>query len=113
MIDLHTAATANGYKVSIMLEEIGYAYRVVDYALAQFENLKPEFLAVNPVGRIPAIVDHDGPEGRSLGVYGTALLVSEGDPAIVSEIREGLEAIGYSLGSPKTIVIPLKVGVKV
>ena len=72
MIDLHTAATANGYKVSIMLEEIGYAYRVVDYALAQFENLKPEFLAVNPVGRIPAIVDHDGPEGRSLGVYGTA-----------------------------------------
>lgn len=76
MIDLHTSNTSNGYKVSIMLEEIGAPYRVIDYALAQLEHLKPEFLAVNPMGRIPAIVDHDGPEGRSLTVYGTAAVLT-------------------------------------
>ena len=72
MIDLHTTNTANGYKVAIMLEELGASYRVIDYALPQGEHLQPEFLAVNPMGRIPTIVDHDGPEGRSLTVYGTA-----------------------------------------
>lgn len=76
MIDLHTANTANGYKISIMLEELGAQYRVIDYALPQLEHLKPEFLAVNPMGRIPTIVDHDGPDGRSLTVYGTAAVLT-------------------------------------
>lgn len=76
MIDLHTTNTANGYKVSIMLEEIGASYRVIDYALPQLEHLKPEFLAVNPMGRIPTIVDHDGPDGRPLTVYGTAAVLT-------------------------------------
>jgi GST-like protein len=75
MIELHTTPTANGFKASIMLEETGLEYRVVKYDLVRGENFKPEFLAINPVGRIPAIVDHDMPGGEPLPVYGTAAIL--------------------------------------
>jgi GSH-dependent disulfide-bond oxidoreductase len=73
MIDLHTVATANGYKASIMLEEVGAAYRVTSYDLIKGQNLTPDFLALNPVGRLPVIVDHDESEagGAALSVYGS------------------------------------------
>jgi GST-like protein len=57
MIDLYTAATPNGYKVSIMLEEIGLDYQVHPVDLSQGQQKSPEFLAMNPNGRIPVIVD--------------------------------------------------------
>ena len=59
MIDLYTAATPNGHKVSIALEELGlpYALKVLD--LTQGEQKLPAFLAINPNGRIPAIVDRE------------------------------------------------------
>ncbi|MDI3513936.1 MAG: GSH-dependent disulfide-bond oxidoreductase [Rhodocyclaceae bacterium] len=59
MIDLYTAATPNGHKISIALEELGlpYSLRVLD--LSANEQKEPWFLAINPNGRIPAIVDHD------------------------------------------------------
>ena len=59
MIDLYTAATPNGHKVSIALEELGlpYTLRVLD--LAKGEQKTPAFLAINPNGRIPAIIDHE------------------------------------------------------
>lgn len=58
MMDLYTAATPNGHKVSIALEELGlpYTLRVLD--LGAGEQKRPEFLAINPNGRIPALVDH-------------------------------------------------------
>jgi glutathione S-transferase/GST-like protein len=58
MIDLYTAATPNGHKVSIALEELAlpYALQVLDFA--KNEQKQPAFLAINPNGRIPAIVDH-------------------------------------------------------
>ncbi|HMU89954.1 MAG TPA: glutathione S-transferase N-terminal domain-containing protein [Pseudomonadales bacterium] len=59
MIDLYTAATPNGYKASIMLEEIGLDYNVIALNLAAGEQKSPAFLAINPNGRIPAIVDRD------------------------------------------------------
>jgi len=59
MIELYTSPTPNGYKVSIMLEEIGMAYSVHPIDLARGEQKTPEFLAMNPNGRIPVIVDHD------------------------------------------------------
>jgi GSH-dependent disulfide-bond oxidoreductase len=59
MIDLYTAATPNGRKASVALEEMGIPYRVIAVDLAQGEQKKPEFLAINPNGRIPAIVDRD------------------------------------------------------
>jgi len=64
VIDLYTWTTPNGRKISIMLEEcaLDYVSHMVD--LGKGEARSPEFLAVNPDGKIPAIVDHDGPGGR-------------------------------------------------
>lgn len=59
MIDLYTAATPNGYKISIMLEELGIEYRVHTIDLSEKEQKKTAFLAINPNGRIPAIIDRD------------------------------------------------------
>jgi len=59
MIDLYTAATPNGYKVSIALEELGLPYTVHRIDLVALEQRRPEFLRINPNGRIPAIVDRD------------------------------------------------------
>lgn len=57
MIDFYTAATPNGYKVSILLEETGLDYRVHVLDLARGDQKQPDFLGVSPNGRVPAIVD--------------------------------------------------------
>jgi len=57
MIDLYTAATPNGHKVSIALEELELPYTVHALALGKLEQKRPEFLEISPNGRIPAIVD--------------------------------------------------------
>lgn len=59
MIDLYTAATPNGHKVSVTLEELGLPYTVCRVDLGKLEQKRPEFLRINPNGRIPAIVDRD------------------------------------------------------
>ena len=59
MIDLYTAATPNGWKVSITLEELGLPYNLHVLDFGKQEQKSPEFLAINPNGRIPAIVDSD------------------------------------------------------
>jgi GSH-dependent disulfide-bond oxidoreductase len=63
MIDLHYWPTPNGWKVSIMLEEVGLPYRVVPVSIVRGEQFKPEFLAISPNHRIPAIVDDEPPGG--------------------------------------------------
>ncbi len=57
MIDLHTVATPNGHKVSIMLEEIGLPYTVIPYDIFKGDQFKPDFLAISPNNKLPAIVD--------------------------------------------------------
>ena len=59
MITLYTAATPNGHKASVTLEELGLAYTVHPLNLMKGEQKTPEFLAINPNGRIPAIVDSE------------------------------------------------------
>jgi GSH-dependent disulfide-bond oxidoreductase len=59
MIDLYTWTTPNGYKVSIALEELDLPYTVHPVAIGQREQKQPWFLAINPNGRIPVIVDDD------------------------------------------------------
>lgn len=59
MIDLYTAATPNGHKVSIVLEELGMPYTVHVLSFDKREQKAPAFLKINPNGRIPAIVDRD------------------------------------------------------
>lgn len=58
MIELFTAATPNGWKVSIALEELGLPYTVRPISLGQLEQKEEWFLKINPNGRIPAIIDH-------------------------------------------------------
>ena len=69
MIDLYTWTTPNGRKVSIMLEECGLPYRVHPINIGKDEQFKPEFLALSPNNRIPAIVDQDGPGGKPLPLF--------------------------------------------
>jgi GST-like protein len=69
MIDLYTAATPNGQKIHIMLEECGLDYTEHWISLGKGEQFDPEFLKVSPNNKIPAIVDHDGPGGEPISVF--------------------------------------------
>jgi GST-like protein len=69
MIDLYTWGTSNGKKASIMLEECGLDYNVHPINIGKDDQFTPEFLAINPNGKIPAIVDQDGPAGNPYTVF--------------------------------------------
>jgi GST-like protein len=69
MIQLYTWGTPNGKKVSIMLEEIDLPYEVHPINLGKGDQFKPEYLAINPNNKIPAIVDPDGPDGKPLTLF--------------------------------------------
>jgi GST-like protein len=69
MIDLYTWTTPNGRKVSIMLEEIGMAYRVHPIDISKDDQFKPDFVAINPNSKIPAIVDTEGPGGKPMPIF--------------------------------------------
>lgn len=69
MITLYSKATSNGRKASIMLEETGLSYRVQPMDLTAKEQKQPWFLAINPQGRIPVIVDDEGPGGQTVSVF--------------------------------------------
>ena len=75
MIDLYTWTTPNGRKISIMLEELAMPYNVIPVNLTKEEQLKPEFLAINPNGKIPAIIDHDVPGGPLAVFESGAILI--------------------------------------
>jgi GSH-dependent disulfide-bond oxidoreductase len=69
MIDLYTFKTPNGRKASIALEELGIPYKVHSVDIGKGEQFKPEFLAINPNNKIPAIVDHASADGRPVTVF--------------------------------------------
>ncbi len=69
MIDLYTWSTSNGRKASIVLEELGADYTVHPIHIGKGDQFTPEFLAINPNGKIPAIVDSDGPGGAPITVF--------------------------------------------
>ena len=69
MIQLYTWATPNGKKVSVMLEEVELPYEVHPINIAKGDQLKPEYLAINPNNKIPAIIDTDGPGGKPLKLF--------------------------------------------
>ena len=68
-IQLYSLNTPNGVKASIMLEETGLPYEAHLVDIMQGESHVPEFLSLNPNGKIPAIIDPDGPGGRPLGLF--------------------------------------------
>ena len=69
MIDLYTWSTSNGRKASIMLEELGADYTVHPIHIGKGDQFTPEYLAINPNGKIPAIIDSDGPGGAPITVF--------------------------------------------
>ena len=69
MIDVYSWPTPNGHKVHIMLEETGLAYRVHAVDIGAGDQFKPEFLAISPNNKIPAIVDTDGPDGTPISLF--------------------------------------------
>ena len=68
-IDLYYAATPNGRKITIMLEELGVPYTVHPISISRGDQFKPEFLAISPNNKIPAIVDPEGPEGMPISIF--------------------------------------------
>jgi GSH-dependent disulfide-bond oxidoreductase len=68
-LQLYSVPTPNGVKVSIMLEEIGLPYEPHAVDIGKNESWTPEFLSLNPNGKIPAIIDPDGPGGKPFGLF--------------------------------------------
>lgn len=81
MIELHTWKTPNGRKVAILLEELELAYSVVPVDLSKGEQKSPAYLQINPNGKIPAIVETDGVDGRFVMFDGGAILLHLADQA--------------------------------
>ena len=75
MIEVWTWPTPNGHKVHITLEELGIPYKVIPINIGKGEQFRPEFLAITPNHRIPAIVDPDGPGGKTLTLFESAAIM--------------------------------------
>jgi GST-like protein len=69
IIQLYSLPTPNGVKVSIALEELGLPYEPHLISFGTNDQKSPEFLSLNPNGRIPAIIDPDGPDGKPIGLF--------------------------------------------
>ena len=68
-IDLYYWPTPNGFKISIMLEECRLPYNLIPVNISKGEQFKPDFLAISPNNRMPAIVDPDGPGGKPISIF--------------------------------------------
>ena len=79
-IELHAFDTPNGRKISVALEEMGLPYTVRIVDIRKDEQLDPAFLEISPNGKIPAIVDPDGPHGKPVSVFESgAILIYLGE----------------------------------
>ncbi len=106
-LQLYSLPTPNGVKVSIMLEEIGLPYEPHLVDIGKDESRTPEFLSLNPNGKIPAIIDPDGPGGRPIGLFESgAILVYLGEktgkllPADPARRYETLAWVFWQVGGP-------------
>ena len=83
MIEVYSWPTPNGHKVHIMLEECGLPYRVHAIDIGAGDQFRPEFLAISPNNKIPAITDPDGPDGKPISLFesGAILLYLAGKTA--------------------------------
>ena len=75
VLQLYSLPTPNGVKVSIMLEEIGLPYEAHKIDIGANETWTPEFLSLNPNGKIPAILDPHGPGGKPLALFETGAIL--------------------------------------
>jgi GST-like protein len=92
MIEFYAWPTPNGFKISIMLEEVGLPYGVRPVNIGKGDQFEPEFLRISPNNKMPAIVDPDGPGGRSISVFESgAILIYLADKTGQLLPREGAE----------------------
>lgn len=99
-IELYSLATPNGQKIGVALEEMGIPYNAHKVNIMKGEQHKPEFLAINPNGKIPAIIDPEGDKGKPLAIFESgAILIYLAqksksflptDPALYSETLQWL-----------------------
>jgi GSH-dependent disulfide-bond oxidoreductase len=68
-IDLYYWPTPNGWKITIMLEECALPYTMIPVDISKGDQFKPQFLAISPNNRMPAIVDYDGPGGKPISIF--------------------------------------------
>ena len=106
MIDVYSWPTPNGHKVHIMLEECGLPYTVHAVDIGAGGQFRPEFLAISPNNKIPAIVDSDGPDGKPIALFesGAILLYLAGKtgrflPADVRGRYVALQWLMFQMGS--------------
>lgn len=100
MIDLYYWTTPNGHKITIFLEEAGLPYKIVPVNISKGEQFEPEFLAISPNNRIPAIVDRNpGDGGQPISVFESgAILLYLAEKArkfIYADLRRKLEVIEW------------------
>ena len=99
MIDLYTWPTPNGHKIHIMLEETGLEYRVHPIDIGAGEQFKPDFLAISPNNKIPAMVDQRGPGSKpfALAESGAMLfyLASKTGKFLPADVRERWEVMQW------------------
>ncbi|MDB5892334.1 MAG: thiol:disulfide oxidoreductase [Polaromonas sp.] len=106
MIDLYYWPTPNGWKISIMLEECGLPYRFIPVNIGKGEQFKPDFLAISPNNRMPAIVDHEPVDGgKPLAVFESGAILqylAEKTglflPAAIRERHEVLQWLMWQMG---------------
>ncbi|SHN31885.1 glutathione binding-like protein [Rhizobacter sp. OV335] len=105
MIEVYSWATPNGHKVHIMLEECGLPYQVTAVDIGAGDQFKPEFLAISPNNKIPAIVDPDGPDGQPISLFesGAILMYLAGKtgkllPTGTTERYQVLEWLMFQMG---------------
>lgn len=105
MIQVYSWATPNGHKVHIMLEECGLPYRAHAVDIGAGDQFAPEFLALGPNNKIPAIVDPDGPDGEPISLFesGAILLYLAAKtglflPASVRDKYEVLQWLMFQMG---------------
>ena len=106
MIDLYTWATPNGRKVSIMLEECGLKYHTHAIHIGKnVDQFTPEFIAINPNSKIPALADSDGPDGKPINLFesGAILIYLSGKtgkfmPKSVRGKYEALQWLMFQMG---------------
>ena len=106
MIEVYSWATPNGHKIHIMLEECGLPYRAIPVNIGDGDQFEPEFLAISPNNKIPAIVDPDGPDGRPISMFesGAILLylASKTGRFLPADVRgkfQALEWLMFQMGS--------------
>ncbi|MDZ7590692.1 MAG: glutathione S-transferase N-terminal domain-containing protein [Rubrivivax sp.] len=106
MIQVYSWATPNGHKVHIMLEECGLPYRAHAVDIGAGDQFAPEFLAISPNNKIPAIVDPEGPDGEPISLFesGAILLYLAAKtglllPASVRDKYEVLQWLMFQMGS--------------